>query len=374
MNQYIGARYVPLLAGEWDATKSYEYLTTVSSGNNSYTSRQNVPAGTPLTNTDYWMQTGNYGAQLSEIENDISELQSQTSELNSKVGRGSEWKGKKVVWIGDSWCTTDSGATTLFANIVANNLGFGEMHLDGTGGMGYVHGGNFATRIPVIATTLGEGANLIDYVFIYGSINDYTEEISAIQNQVKNCQNLISQYFPNAEYICIPTIGNHNFSLPVGYNWTKPAYAVIDACLNNGIRYFYLPFILCDTSNTMLADNVHPNNAGHIMIGKYLTQALLGNIMMTEARFSAAGNNIVVCFKGTQILLTVHNNANFTNFTMTELANVKIPTAWLTLMLNDPATAEPVGAFSSVTDPFNFTSGVQNKPLLGTTLINTSEQ
>lgn len=66
--QYIGARYVPLFADpyEWDDTREYEPLTVVYSNGNSYTSKQYVPTGTPLTDENYWAVTGNYNAQVEQ--------------------------------------------------------------------------------------------------------------------------------------------------------------------------------------------------------------------------------------------------------------------------------------------------------------------
>lgn len=56
---YIGERYVPLIDGPWSNTKAYERLTQVTfeeaDAVSSYLARQDVPAGTPLTNTDYWI-------------------------------------------------------------------------------------------------------------------------------------------------------------------------------------------------------------------------------------------------------------------------------------------------------------------------------
>lgn len=66
--QYIGSRYVPVFAdpAEWNNTRTYEPLTIVLHEGNSYTSRQYVPVGVELTNTDYWLETGNYNAQLEQ--------------------------------------------------------------------------------------------------------------------------------------------------------------------------------------------------------------------------------------------------------------------------------------------------------------------
>ena len=71
--QYIGARYVPTFADpvEWDSLRSYEPLTIVTYLNNSYTSKKPVPAGTDLNNSEYWVLTGNYNAQIQDFNNRI---------------------------------------------------------------------------------------------------------------------------------------------------------------------------------------------------------------------------------------------------------------------------------------------------------------
>ena len=65
-NVYIGARYVPKLVGEWDSTKetAYEPLIIVTYQGDSYTSRQYVPAGVDIGNTEYWVLTGNFNGQI----------------------------------------------------------------------------------------------------------------------------------------------------------------------------------------------------------------------------------------------------------------------------------------------------------------------
>lgn len=71
--QYIGARYVPIIDGEWDITKEYDPLVVVMYQGNSYTSRTFVPANTPITNTTYWALTGNYNAQVEAYRQEVSE-------------------------------------------------------------------------------------------------------------------------------------------------------------------------------------------------------------------------------------------------------------------------------------------------------------
>lgn len=71
--QYIGARYVPIFADpiEWQTNKIYEPLTIVTYNNSSYTSRQTVPAGISPDNGEYWVETGNYNAQINDLTSKI---------------------------------------------------------------------------------------------------------------------------------------------------------------------------------------------------------------------------------------------------------------------------------------------------------------
>lgn len=71
--QYIGARYVPKFADPiaWDKANSYEALTIVTYLNNSYTSKKYVPANTEITDTNYWVITGNYNAQVEQYRQEV---------------------------------------------------------------------------------------------------------------------------------------------------------------------------------------------------------------------------------------------------------------------------------------------------------------
>lgn len=71
--QYIGARYVPIFADpvEWQPNKLYEPLTIVTYNNSSYTSKQTVPAGISPNNGEYWVETGNFNAQINDLSTKI---------------------------------------------------------------------------------------------------------------------------------------------------------------------------------------------------------------------------------------------------------------------------------------------------------------
>lgn len=79
--RYTGQRYVPIFGrkGEdsydWDNSKPYEPLTVVydASTGNSYTSRQFVPAGALLTDSEYWAKTYDYDAQMEQAQAQASQ-------------------------------------------------------------------------------------------------------------------------------------------------------------------------------------------------------------------------------------------------------------------------------------------------------------
>lgn len=85
LNQYIGARYVPLITGEWDATISYEPLSVVLYQGSSYTSICSVPVGEPPTNTAFWALTGNYNAQVEQYRQEVLNISSELSSIKPKV-------------------------------------------------------------------------------------------------------------------------------------------------------------------------------------------------------------------------------------------------------------------------------------------------
>lgn len=84
-NTYIGARYVPLIMGAYDATKAYEPLTIVLYEGASYTSKQAVPAGVSPTNDEYWALTGNYNAQVEQYRTEVNEYKQQVTDAVQTV-------------------------------------------------------------------------------------------------------------------------------------------------------------------------------------------------------------------------------------------------------------------------------------------------
>lgn len=288
MNQYIGARYVPLLAGEWDATKSYEYLTTVSSGNNSYTSRQNVPAGTPLTNTDYWMQTGNYGAQLTEIEEDIQTIK------NTKGNLG----GYNVLIIGDSYGDQSKFSFNVYSTILKNII-------ESEGGLCTVNcqgGAGIVTKSP-------EGNNLLD---LYNQVPGKTSYTMVI---VQGFANDINQITPDiSPLINAIKIGSPNAIIYVfgcSRNWGGICYPVINKIIKDAqsmgcIAPNMAPYMI-SSQQYISTDKIHPTEEGQVLLANRIYGELLGN---TFIPYEIDSNNIRdIILQGTDTIISITDTA-----------------------------------------------------------------
>ena len=86
--QYVGARYVPKLMGEWNKTLQYEALSIVTYMGNSFTSKIPVPPNIEIDNTNYWVNTGNYNAQVEGYRKEVENLGFVTPEKYGAKGDG----------------------------------------------------------------------------------------------------------------------------------------------------------------------------------------------------------------------------------------------------------------------------------------------
>lgn len=85
VREYVGARYVPIVVGEWDNTRTYEPLMVVTHQGNSYTSRQYVPTGIEITNESYWVLSANYNAQVEEYRKEVLALTNRVAKNETDI-------------------------------------------------------------------------------------------------------------------------------------------------------------------------------------------------------------------------------------------------------------------------------------------------
>lgn len=217
--QYVGARYVPIFGRvnentiEWDNEAPYEPLTIVLHKGNSYTSRQYVPAGIDITDTEYWAQTGNYNAQIEEYRKNAQAGQ-KANDLLTQMGVTDTTSADNLineienpvtgktynVLIGDSWTQHGAGAWNTgntWSEIISNKLGLKYLNY-GKGGTGFVrqiNGTDFTTQAQAAASQTQYPHDECAFVFIMGGNNDvgtladfdtYVRNIDVVCSTLKN--------------------------------------------------------------------------------------------------------------------------------------------------------------------------------------------
>lgn len=85
LKKFIGARYAPQFMGAWNQSTIYAALSVVYTGNRSYVSRKTVPAGTAITNTEFWIQSSDWNAQVAEYNQKVEAYAKQTEVYNKNV-------------------------------------------------------------------------------------------------------------------------------------------------------------------------------------------------------------------------------------------------------------------------------------------------
>lgn len=341
VREYIGARYVPVFAdpAEWDNTRGYEPLTIVLHQGNSFTSTQYVPTGVDIDNTEYWLETGNWNAQIEAyreevlrfdgritqnaddieanttaiadeaaarasadtalqqlIESEETAREAADTELRSDLSAAiaavnqqnilSLYKGKNCVWVGDSF-TTGVGAdprTKRVSTVFCNAMGMTEFNY-GVGATGWIWG--TTSNTPYItqvqnaydAMTQEQRENTA-MVVLPGTSTDVSHGSNSKQigAAATLCAKKASDLFPNAVIYVIPMIWDKALFTYTAYDTT------VEIC--DQINKAAIPRVKMDEdSYTWLlgryefytSDNVHPNNTGYAVWAAKMISSILGS-------------------------------------------------------------------------------------------------
>lgn len=75
IKKYIGARYAPKFMGAWDKASEYAALSVVYTNEQSYVSRKTVPANTEITNTEFWIKSADWNAQVTQYNQNVEQYE-----------------------------------------------------------------------------------------------------------------------------------------------------------------------------------------------------------------------------------------------------------------------------------------------------------
>ena len=91
IKKYIGARYAPNFIGAWDKASEYAALSVVYTNEQSYVSRKTVPANTEITNTEFWIKSADWNAQVAQYSQDVERYEKEVLQyadtVNDLIGK-----------------------------------------------------------------------------------------------------------------------------------------------------------------------------------------------------------------------------------------------------------------------------------------------
>lgn len=85
IKKYIGARYTPKFMGAWDKSSEYAALSVVYANDQSYVSRKTVPANTEITNTEFWIKSADWNAQVTQYNQNVEQYKDNVERYNQNV-------------------------------------------------------------------------------------------------------------------------------------------------------------------------------------------------------------------------------------------------------------------------------------------------
>lgn len=337
--QYVGARYVPKIMGEWNKALQYEALSVVTYMGNSFTSKVPVPANSiEINNTDYWVNTGNYNEQVTEYENNVRLYKTETDNairnLNTELTKTNTeltktnttldnyknttnntldlLKSHDAIIISDSYGVTSVVGNNTWVNALKNaitNKYNSTVYTSTHGSRGFVPNNivpeSFLDSLKEFDNLSDIQKNKIKYIIVCGGANDGKLTTDNIIGSIEIFMNYVKANYPNATCY-VGMIAYTSFAHDIYYN-ALPAYKSISKLggvyLNgseNILRY-----------NMLLTDNVHPNTTGCEELSKYLINAFFTgscDVNRVNTNITITPSGICTQIKGIGEVREIQNN------------------------------------------------------------------
>lgn len=195
--QYVGARYVPKVMGEWNKALQYEALSIVTYAGNSFTSKVPVPANIDISNKTYWVNTGNYNAQVEAYRQQTAQLE---NHLNSEIIDRKNDTKDNILWIGDSYSENYNHKLPNGVRYMLNAKNWYEYSKGGAGFLGAWAGASFNDLIEQAKNEMSDSQKeMIKYVYIVGGANDSKFPWTQLKDKVVSTVQNARSSFPNAQ-------------------------------------------------------------------------------------------------------------------------------------------------------------------------------
>lgn len=195
--QYVGARYVPKVMGVWNKALQYEALSIVTYEGNSFTSKIPVPPNIDISDGTYWVNTGNYNAQVEAYRTETAQLK---TALNNETTNRKNADKDNILWIGDSYSVNYNHKLPNGVRDMLNAKNWYEYSKGGAGFAGAWAGASFNDLIEQAKKEMSDTQKeMIKYVYIVGGANDSSFDWSTLKPKVISTVNNAKGSFPNAQ-------------------------------------------------------------------------------------------------------------------------------------------------------------------------------
>lgn len=298
--QYVGARYVPKLMGEWNKALQYEALSIVTHLGNSFTSKIPVPVNVDITNTDYWVNTGNYNAQVEAYRQETARL---NNDLNNEIINRKNDTKDNILWIGDSYSENYKHKLPNGVRDMLNAKNWYEFSKGGAGFAGAWAGASFNDLIEEAKRDMSATQKeMIKHVYIVGGANDsgfsWDELKPKVISTIQNAKNS----FPNAEVCFIFASCAYNTYLDL-FTKTK------NICNDNyapcifAMPYYYL------SGSFYNADNLHFTEDATNYIISVISNLLCGSSYIPTVSVNIAKSAFVGWSGSNSLMVSAPNGA-----------------------------------------------------------------
>jgi hypothetical protein len=330
--QYVGSRYVPKIMGEWNKALQYEALSVVTYMGNSFTSKVPVPANSvEINNTDYWVNTGNYNAQVTEykemVEKEIEDRKNTDTEisnnLTNEINNRKNADKDNILWIGDSYSVNYNHKLPNGVRNMLNAKNWYEHSRGGAGFAGEWGGVNFNDLIEEAKNEMSDTQKeMIKYVYIVGGANDSSFTWDVIKPKVISTVANARNSFPNAQVVFIFASSAFNTYLDLLNKTNNISNDNLMPCIF-AMPYYYL------TGAFYNDDNVHYTEGATNYIISVISNLICGSSYIP----TYTANNAESCFEG---WTAISKQLQFSAPT----GKLKIKTPYLAL---SKSTEEPFG-------------------------------
>ena len=351
----------------WNAQTSYVYYDVVkdSKGASYVATKPVVPAGTALTDENYWFRYADPNAQINDLQdivrlydsrisqnaNDIlgkapnnhaseetvygignavnyghvklaGEDTPVTSDSNAGIAATPKMvkdaidaalPNKKIVIIGDSFTDKNFAKAPIWCNQIAPFLGASVVN-KAVSGCGYLAGSTkFSDQIDQASNEISDKRN-VTHVIAFGSINDLNLiEGSNLYHAIYAYIGKARSAFPNAIIMCA-TPTRYNASLPVFREMLRQTQF---ACVNNGPAIFIDASTWLTNNAAYMDSTLHPTAQGQTAIASQMMSTLFGGQSFKNEYY--ANSNFTSAT--TEGLTYVQNNIGIMNYKVTHTGN-----------------------------------------------------